>query len=60
MKKAEVAKKMFSGLKDPWKNKAKEALAHTMRKRRGAGSLNPVQKSKDNMVMESKNEVENN
>lgn len=38
----------------------KEMMAKKMKSKKGKGSLNPVQKSKDNMVMEGKDEQENN
>lgn len=38
----------------------KEDVAKKMKSKKGKGSLNPTHKSIDNMVMEHKNEQENN
>lgn len=56
MKKADVAKKMTG--KCSVCGRSHNKSMHSSQK--GRASLNPVQKSKDNMVMEGKNEQENN
>lgn len=62
MKKTDVAKKMkptdFLNYGRHVKGEGKSTTYREHIKQKGKASLNPVQKSKDNMVMEGRNEQE--